>query len=339
VRLNGACRGVIVRAFGPPRSFAVEPFDPGAPGPGQVRITIHAAGVSFVDGLTAAGNYQMRPPLPFVPGSEFAGIVEEVGQGVGYLRAGDRVCGSQMTGALAQAIVLPADRVLKISDRVEFEQAAVFRVSYATAYHALVQRGRLSAGETLLILGASGAVGHAAIQIGKLLGARVIASCSSSTKRAAAFAAGADVAIDSGAPDWRAELRTACGSGCALDVVCDPVGGTATEPAFRSLGWNGRHLVIGFAGGSIPKLATNLALLKGASLVGVDIRQFEERELKLSKANLATLIDLHTEGRLRPHIARTFPLAAFAEAMDMASQGAVPGRVVVIMRDQSGASR
>jgi NADPH:quinone reductase len=321
---------VIAEVFGPPSSFSIRPFDPGAPATGEIRVAIRCAGISFVDVLTAAGGYQVKPPLPLIPGSEFAGVVESIGDGVADFRIGDRVCGAAMTGALAERIVLPSDRLHKIAAAVPFEEAAVFRASYSTAYHALVQRAHLTAGETLLVLGASGAVGHAAVQVGKWLGARVIASASSQRKREAALAAGADVAIDSAAADWGQRVKDAC-SGKPLDVVCDPVGGTATEPAFRSLGWNGRLLVIGFAGGSIPKLGTNLALLKGASLIGVDIRQFEEREHALSQANLDYLFKLQTTGQFRPHVAQTFPIAHFAAAMELAGQGSIPGRIVVTM--------
>ncbi len=226
--------------------------------------------------------------------------------------------------------MIPAKLALPIPDAMSFEQASVFRVSYATAYHALVQRARLKAGEVLCVLGAAGAVGYASIQIGKALGATVIASASTKEKRDFALSGGADHAIDSNADDWRAQVKEASG-GHGLDVVIDPLGDRFTEPAFRSLAWNGRHLVIGFAAGQIPKLPTNLALLKGASLIGVDIRQLGIFEPEMSEANIPALFDLYTAGHLRPPVASIYPLDRFADAMHEAKAGQSAGRVVIRM--------
>ena len=323
-------RAVVVHAFGEPESFSLEERDPGHPGPGKIRMKVHAAGVSFVDVLVAEGKYQLQPPLPFVPGSEFAGVIEAVGEGVDPARIGQRVCGSGFGAAVAEAAVIPAKLALPIPDAMSFEQASVFRVSYATAYHALVQRARLKAGEVLCVLGAAGAVGYASIQIGKALGATVIASASTKEKRDFALSGGADHAIDSNADDWRAQVKEASG-GHGLDVVIDPLGDRFTEPAFRSLAWNGRHLVIGFAAGQIPKLPTNLALLKGASLIGVDIRQLGIFEPEMSEANIPALFDLYTAGHLRPPVASIYPLDRFADAMHEAKAGQSAGRVVIRM--------
>jgi NADPH2:quinone reductase len=214
---------------------------------------------------------------------------------------------------------------------MSFAEAAVFRVSYATAYHALVQRARMQPGETVLVLGAGGAVGYAAIEVAKALGARVIGSASSDAKRALAVAGGADAMVDSRSAAWRENVKAANG-GRAVDVVIDPVGGEATEPAFRSLAWNGRHLVIGFAAGSIARLPVNLALLKGAALLGVDIRQFGEFEPEAAAANIDALFDLFGAGKLHPPIGRGYRLEEFATAMVEARRGTTAGRIVLTMR-------
>ena len=323
-------RAVIARAFGRASTFTIEPFDPGMPGPGQVRIAVHAAGVSYADVLVAAGEYQLKPALPFVPGSELAGVIEAVGEGVEPGRVGERVCASAFGGALGETAVVPARQALAIPDAMPFDEAAVFRVSYATAFHALTQRAALQPGETVLVLGAGGAVGHAAIEIGVALGARVIASASSGDKRDLAVRAGA-AAVDARSETWRDDVKAA-NHGRPVDIVVDPIGGEATEPAFRSLAWRGRHLVIGFAGGGIPKLPTNLPLLKGAALLGVDIRQFGEKEPEAARANLSALFDLYRAGALHPHIARRYPLDCFVQAMEDVRSGALSGRAVIQMR-------
>lgn len=322
-------RAVIAEELGPPDNYALVAHDPGEPKPSQVRIAIKAAGISFVDVLTAAGGHQVKPPVPFIPGSECAGIVEAIGAEVKDLSVGDRVVASGWGGLFADAANLPARMVRRMPAALSFEEAAVFPVSYATAWHALVDRATLQAGETLLVLGAGGATGYAAVQIGKHLGARVIASASGEAKRALAVAGGADVAIDARGEDWRGAVKAA-NEGKGVDVVFDPIGGDATEPAFRSLAWNGRHLVIGFPAG-IAALRTNLPLLKGASLIGVDVRQFGIFEPGKSEANRDTIFALAARGKLRPAIARTYPLADFRAAMADAAAGRGAGRIVLMM--------
>jgi NADPH2:quinone reductase len=214
---------------------------------------------------------------------------------------------------------------------MSFEEGSVFRVSYGTSYYALVQRGRLRAGETVLVLGAGGAVGYAAIQIAKALGAHVIGSASTEEKRALALQGGADATVDSRSPTWREDVKAANG-GRAVDIVVDPVGGDAMEPAFRSLAWNGRLLVIGFASGTIARLPANLALLKGASLVGVDIRQFGEKFPEVYTANMAALFDLYARGHFHLPVSRVYPLSAYVEALREAFTGDVAGRIVLQMQ-------
>ena len=327
---HASLRAVVGHELGPPGNYHIEPRDPGSPGPDEVRIAIHAAGVSYVDVLTAGGGYQVRPPVPFVPGSECAGVVEAVGIGVSGLSPGDAVVASSWGGLFADAAVLPARIVKPAPAGLSLAEAAVFPVSYYTARLALVERARLQPGETLLVLGAGGATGYSAIQLGKHLGARVIASASSPTKRALAMTGGADVAIDARAGDWREQVRAANG-GKGVDVVFDPVGGPVTEPAFRALGWNGRHLVVGFTAG-IAQFRTNLPLLKGASLVGVDLRQFGIHQPEAAAANSAAVFALAEAGVLRPAIGKTYPLEGFADAMAEAASGATAGRIVLTMR-------
>lgn len=323
-------RAVIADAFGPPESYELRELTRRDLQPGEVRVEIAAAGISFVDVLTAAGQYQVKPPLPFCPGSEAAGTVAELGEGVTGLAPGDRVVCSNWGGLFAEEAVLPARALRPVPQGLSFAEAAVFPVSTTTAWYALVDRGRLKSGETVLVLGAGGATGYAAVQIAKHFGARVIASASSAEKRTLALAGGADAVVDARADDWREQVRAA-NHGKPVDVVFDPVGGEATEPAFRSLGWDGRHLIVGFPGG-IAALRTNLPLLKGSSLIGVDLRQFGVNEPARSEALRQEIFALADTGLLRPAIARTWPLERFAEAMAEATAGKSAGRTVLTMR-------
>lgn len=322
-------RVVIADQLGPPETYVLREVPALPLRDGKVRVDIRAAGISFVDVLTASGNYQVKPPVPFVPGSEAAGVVLEIGAGVTALKPGDRVVCTGWGGLFASEAVLPQRMVRALPDGIGFAEAAVFPVSYATAWHALVDRAAIRPGETLLVLGAGGATGYAAVQVAKHLGARVIASASNEAKRALALAGGADVAVDARADDWRDQVKAA-NEGKPVDVVFDPVGGAATDPAFRCLGWNGRHLVVGFPGG-MTTLRTNLALIKGASLIGVDIRQFGEYEPDRAEANRAETFRLAAQGVLRPAIAQRYPLEQFRTAMDEAARGESAGRIVLTM--------
>lgn len=322
-------RAVIADALGPVSNYTLRAHDPGPPGAGQVRIAVRAAGISFVDVLTAAGNYQVKPPVPFIPGSECAGLIEALGEGVSGLCVGDAVVGSGWGGIFAEVVNLPARSVKRAPAGMSLQEAALFPVSYYTARHALVDRGRLQAGETLLVLGAGGATGIAAIQIGKHLGARVIASASSQAKRDLAIAAGADATVEARAEDWREQVKAA-NQGKGVDLVFDPVGGEATDPAFRSLAWNGRHLVVGFTGG-IASLKTNLPLLKGASMIGVDLRQFGIFEPEAAAHNTDEVFKMAEAGIVRPLIGKRYLLEDFAMAMDDAASGVTAGRIVLVM--------
>ena len=322
-----ASRAVLVTEFGTAETLTCVTIQTPEPGPGEVRVSMKAAGLSFADILIAEGRYQVRPLLPFVPGSDFAGQIDAVGEGVSPKRIGERVCGAGFGGAMAAMLVVPSDAAVSMPDSMTWEQGSVLTASYTTAYHALVHRGRLQPGEQLCVLGAAGAVGLAAIQIGKALGAKVIASASSEQKRAAAIANGADIAIDSSADDWRAVLRAAT-NGCGPDVVVDPLGDRFTEAALRSLAWNGRLLVIGFAAGNIPSVATNLVLLKGAQLVGVNINQFGRAEPEKARTMMPEIFKLYAAGFIHTPIDSAYTLSHFGDAVARVKQ-APPGRVIV----------
>jgi len=322
-------RAVIGREFGPPEAYQLEEFEPAPVGPDQIRVAIKAIGISYVDVLTALGKYQVTPPLPFIPGSECAGVVEAVGEGVTHVAPADRVMGSSFGGIFAEANTFRATSFNKLPAALTLEQGAVFPPSYLTAVHALTDRGRLRAGETLLVLGAGGATGIAAIQVGKALGARVIASASSEDKRTACLAAGADAAIDTRSVSWREDLKAANG-GKPVDVVFDPVGGDMTDPAFRSLGYDGRYLVIGFTGG-ISSLKTNLPLVKTASMIGVQLRVFGEREPERMTETRERMMAWAEQGLLQPVIGKTYAFEDYAAAMQDAFDGKTAGRIVMLV--------
>ena len=291
-------------------------------------MAIKAIGISYVDVLTAAGKYQVTPPLPFIPGSECAGIVEAVGEGVTHIAVGDRVMGSSFGNVFAEAGTFRAGSFNQVPEALTLEEAAVFGPSYTTGFHALVDRGRLQPGETLLVLGAGGATGIAAIQVGKALGARVIASASSEDKRQLCLQAGADAVVNTRSEDWRGEVKAAAGDKGTVDVVFDPVGGDLTDPAFRTLGYDGRYLVIGFTGG-IGSLKTNLPLVKTASLIGVQLRAFGEAERAKADANFVKVLDLAGKGLLKPVIGKVYAFDDYRAAMDAAFKGEGAGRVVM----------
>lgn len=301
-----------------------------APGPGQVLVRVQACGVGYVDALVALGRYQVKPPLPHTPGSEIGGVIEALGDGVTGLAVGQRVM-AQVGGGFAELALAPAATTVAIPEAMSFEQAAGFRINYLTAIHGLADRASLRSGERLLVLGAAGGVGLAAVQVGALLGAEVIAAASSQAKRDFALAHGASLALDNGADDpkaWRERLKALCGGG-GPDVVFDPVCGPQFEAAFRSLAWRGRHLVVGFAGGPIPALPANLTLMKGAALTGVDVRQFLLFERARAAEHMHTLMSWVAEGRLAPPVGRTFPLEDYAAALEFALCGQGLGKTVL----------
>lgn len=321
-------RAVLCRELGAPETLVLAETPDPTPGAGEVRVDTRAMGVNFPDGLIISGQYQFKPDLPFSPGSEAAGIIDAVGPGVTGLSVGDRVIAITIHGAFAEKVVVPVERAVRMPDAMPFDEAAAFTMTYGTSYHAFRQRGGLQPGETVLILGAAGGVGLAAVELAKAMGARVIAAASSPEKLALCRQYGADATIDYGSEDLRAGIRRVTQSG-AVDIVYDPVGGPLAEPALRSLGWGGRYLVIGFAAGTIPAFAANLLLVKGSAAIGVFWGDFVRRQPDAHLRNMADLFALHGEGRLRPHISRRFPFEQTAQAIRWVMDRKALGKVVV----------
>ena len=321
-------KAVLCKQYGPPETLVVEELPSPRAGPGEAVVSVKAASVNFPDVLIIQNKYQFKPPLPFSPGSELAGVVKEVGAGVSSVRPGDKVMAFTTYGAFAEEVKTDAARLLPIPEGMDYESAAAFVLTYGTSDHALRDRGSLQAGETLLVLGAAGGVGLAAIEVGKALGARVIACASSDEKLAVCREHGADATINYVAEDLRERIKSLTG-GQGVEVIYDPVGGAYTEPAFRSIAWRGRLLVVGFAAGEIPKLPLNLALLKGAAVVGVFWGDFARREPKAFAGSIAQLGWWFREGKLRPHISKVFPLEKAADALRLMAAREVKGKVVL----------
>ena len=297
------------------------------PGPGEVLVRVGAAGVNFPDLLIIQGLYQERPDLPFAPGAEVAGEVVEVGRGTSGVEVGDRVYASTGHGGYAEQAVVPVDRLLHVPDGMPLEHAAVLPLAYGTAYHALVDRGELRDGETLLVLGAAGGVGLAAVQIGATLGARVLAAVSSDEKAEAVRVAGASDVVRYDQTGLRDAMRSLAPEGA--DVVFDPVGGDATEAALRSIAWRGRLLIIGFAAGDIPTVPANLPLLKGASVVGVFWGRFAQTEPDRNRRNFETLGAWWTEDRIAPLISQTYDLDHAVDALRRIGRRGAIGKLVI----------
>jgi len=320
-----------VHGYGPGDGIRIDDVPVSEPRTGELRVRVLACGIAFVDLLLARGGYQVRPTPPFVPGSEFSGVVDAVGPDTATdLKPGDRVCGTRQ-GAWAERICVPATTVFGLPQGASLIEAAVLLAPYGTALYALRERGHLRAGETLLVLGATGSVGHAAVQIGKLLGAQVIAAASTAPKRAVALEAGADEVFDSSG-DWKDKVKK-LSAPRGVDVVLDPVGGDATDTAFRTLGWGGRHLMVGFAGGSIHALKSNLALVKGASLIGVDFRQSGERDGMLAHDIKREVVALYRDARIKPLVSHVLPVERFEAAAALVSERTGFGRVVFTFED------
>lgn len=322
-------KAIVCKDWGPPDSLELQDLPDLVPQAGEVVVDVRAAGVNFPDVLTVQGKYQYRPDLPFTPGNEFAGTVRAVGEGVSRFKAGDKVIGFARSGAFAEQVRAPADILMPMPPDMDFDIAAAITLTYGTSHHAVVDRAQLKAGETMLVLGAAGGVGLAAIEIGKALGARVIAAASSAEKLEVCRAHGADVLIDYSKEDLREALKAATG-GKGPDVIYDPVGGPYTEPALRSIAWRGRHLVIGFAAGEIPKLPWNLMLLKGASVVGVFWGEFARREPQANVAAMREMLGWMAEGKLKPLVSQRYALAETAQALNDMADRKVTGKVVIV---------
>lgn len=296
--------------------------------PGEAVVRIKAAALNFFDTLIIANKYQTKPPLPFSPAAEFAGTVESGGCDVSTVKIGDRVIGCLTHGAAREKIAAPASKLIKIPDALDFDRAAGLCITYGTTLHALKDRAKLRAGETLAVLGASGGAGLAAVELGKLMNARVIACASSDEKLAFAKKHGADDTINYGKDDLKDALRRVTGSR-GVDVIYDPVGGPYTEPALRSIAWQGRFLVVGFAAGDIPKIPLNLALLKGCDIVGVFWGTWAARNPELFSASIDELLELYAQGKVKPHVSERFPLERGADAIAHLGSRQAMGKVVV----------
>ncbi|MDD2049462.1 NADPH:quinone oxidoreductase family protein [Pseudomonas putida] len=324
-------KAVLCKTLGPAQGLVLEEVASPIPKKNEILLDVHAAGVNFPDTLIIEGKYQFQPPLPFSPGGEAAGVISAVGEKVTDLKVGDRVMALTGWGSFAEQVAVPGYNVLPIPEQMDFTHAAAFGMTYGTSMHALQQRGQLKAGETLLVLGASGGVGLAAVEIGKAMGARVIAAASSAEKLAVAKAAGADELINYSEHSLKDEIkRLTAGNG--VDVIYDPVGGDLFDQAVRGIAWNGRLLVVGFASGRIPQLPVNLALLKGAAVLGVFWGAFAQRQPADNAANFKQLFAWYAEGKLKPLVSQTFPLAEAGAAIDLLGQRKALGKLVVTLR-------
>ena len=321
-------KAVLCTRFGGPDDLELADLPAPEPGGGEVTVAVKAAALNFFDTLIIAGKYQMKPAFPFSPAAEFAGVVDRVGAGVTAFKPGDRVAASMGYGAARECVVIAANRLARVPNNVDFDRAAGLLITYGTTLHALKDRAKLKAGETLAVLGASGGVGLAAVELGKQMGARVIACASSEHKLALARQHGADAVINYAAEDLREALRRAS-DGKGPDVIYDPVGGPYSEPALRAIGWEGRFLVVGFAAGDIPKLPLNLVLLKNCDVRGVFWGAWSEREPEAHRANIAQLLTWCADGKLAVHIHRIFPLAQAAQALKAIAGRSVMGKVIL----------
>lgn len=319
---------LLCEEHGPPEALKLRSDAPvPQPGPGEVLIKIHAAGLNFPDSLIIFDKYQFKPALPFAPGGELSGTIAALGEGVAGFALGDNVSALTNWGAFADYVVAKAASTTPIPEGVDLDVAAAITLAHGTSHHALKQRANLQPGETLLVLGASGGVGLAAVEIGKAMGARVIAAASTEEKLAIAKAHGADETINYTTADLKTAVKALAPKG--VDVIYDPVGDKLADPAFRTIGWGGRYLVIGFAGGEIPKLPLNLPLIKGASIVGVFWGDFVARTPDLHQQNMAELYAMLAEGRIKPLISARYPLAQGGEAIRAMMDRQVTGKVIV----------
>ena len=323
-------RALLCTEFGPPDRLAIHDVPSLEPGPGDVIISVKAASVNFPDVLIIENKYQFKPPLPFSPGSELAGIVKSVGEGVTSVRPGDLVMAFTLHGAFAEEIRVEAQRELPVPEGMDLVTASALLLTYGTMDHALRDRGAVSEGETVLVLGASGGIGIASIEIAKALGARVLAAASSDDKLEVCREHGADAVVNYATTDLRDAIKTFT-EGKGVDVICDPVGGPYTEPALRSIAWRGRLLVVGFAAGEIPKIPLNLVLLKGCSIVGVFWGDYLRRERASFMKSVEQLGVWYRAGKITPHVSATFGLDHAVDALKVMAARKAVGKLVVTM--------
>jgi NADPH:quinone reductase len=322
-------KAVLCKELGLPEKLVVEDVPSPKPAKGEVVVSVKACGVNFPDTLIIQGKYQFKPELPFSPGGEVAGVVKEIGEGVTGIKTGDRVIAFNTWGGFAEEIAVEAERTIPMPAEMDFVPASAFVLTYGTSYHALKDRAELKAGETMLVLGAAGGVGLAAVQLGKAMGARVIAAASNDAKLQICKANGADEVINYGTEDLRSRIK-AITAGKGVDVVYDPVGGPYSEMALRDMAWKGRFLVVGFAAGEIPRVPLNLTLLKGCSIVGVFWGAFTRNEPERNRENNWELMAMYAAGKVKPHIHATYPLERAAEALNEVMNKRVTGKVVLV---------
>jgi NADPH:quinone reductase len=325
-------KAVICKEYGPPESLVIADLEALTPGPGQVVVAVKACGVNFPDTLIIEGKYQFKPALPFSPGGEVAGIVQAIGEGVERVALGDRVIAFTGWGGFAEEVLVEAKALIPIPERMDFATASAFVMVYGTSHYALKDRAKLQPGETLLVLGAAGGVGLAAVELGKVMGARVIAAASSDEKLAICREHGADECINYSREDLKERIKTLT-AGKGVDVIYDPVGGNYSEAALRGIAWEGRYLVIGFAAGDIPRIPLNLTLLKGCSIVGVFWGTFTSRSPQRHQEHLRELMAWYLEGKIRPHISATYPLEQAADALNDMLTRKITGKAVLLVAE------
>jgi len=320
-------RAILCKELGPANTLVIDDIPSPEPGKGQVKVRVKAAGLNFPDTLIIEGKYQIKPELPFSPGGEMAGEVLAVGEGVQRFKPGQRVMGLTGYGAFAEEILVPENQLIPVPDGMNDHTAAAFSMVYGTSYHALKQRANIQPGETLLVLGASGGVGLAAVELGKAMGATVIAAASSAEKLEVAKEAGADDLINYAEEDLKDALKQRYPKG--VDVIYDPVGDRFTEAAIRNMAWNGRLLIVGFAAGDIPKIPANLALLKGCSIIGVFWGAFTQKEPQTNIQNIMELMQLFNQGKINPRISQVFPFEEYEQALAALTSRTAKGKVVL----------
>jgi NADPH:quinone reductase len=322
-------RALVCREFGPVQSLVVTEVPDPIVAPGRVVMRVEAASVNYPDALLVQGKYQSKPELPFIAGSEVAGTVAAVGEGVTHVKAGERALAFCGRGGFAEQVSVDGNAVFALPANVDTAAAAAMPLVYTTSYHALLDRAHLAAGETLLVLGAGGGVGSAAVELGKIMGATVIAAASSTAKLEAAQRFGADQLIDYSSGDFRAKLREVLG-GRGIDVVYDPVGGPYSEPALRSMAPDGRYLVVGFAAGDIPRIPLNLPLLKSCSIVGVYLGDFRRRFPARAAQELAQLVAWLRDGKIRPLVSKRYPLSEGPRALESLLERSALGKLIIV---------
>ena len=321
-------KAIVCKTYGPPENLVLEEIDDPVASENEAVVQIYSASLNFPDGLQIQGKYQFQPPMPFTPGSEVGGVITSVGAGIQGFAVGDRVMATPGIGGLAEQVAVKADGLRKIPDSMDFKTAAGFAMIYTTSYYALKQRAQLQTGETLLVLGASGGVGLAAVELGKLMGAKVIAAASSDEKLDFVNRLNPDALLNYGDGELKERVKELTG-GTGADVIYDPVGGDLFDQSCRCINWNGRLLVVGFASGRIPEYKANLALLKGSSMVGVFLGRFRKEEPAEYEKNFAELLDMYDAGKLKPVVTESFTMTDFVDAFNVFTERKVMGKVTL----------